>query len=139
MSPMDRLTGRSDARFLLPYPPSQIGGLPEGLRDPASGPDRPSCPGGPVHPITELPELLPRADVVILTVPLTPHTRGMVDADFLARMPDRKLLVNVSRGPVVDTGALLAELGAGRLGAALDVTDPELLPAGHPPWYAPTP
>ncbi|WP_406307012.1 2-hydroxyacid dehydrogenase [Streptomyces sp. NBC_00885] len=95
------------------------------------------APRGPVHPITELPELLPRADVVVLTVPLTPHTRGMADADFLARMRDGTLLVNVSRGPVVDTGALLAELGAGRLSAALDVTDPEPLPAGHPLWHAP--
>ncbi|WP_414719036.1 2-hydroxyacid dehydrogenase [Streptomyces sp.] len=95
------------------------------------------APRGPVHPIAELPELLPRADVVVLTVPLTPQTRGMADADFLARMRDGTLLVNVSRGPVVDTGALLAELGAGRLSAALDVTDPEPLPAGHPLWHAP--
>ncbi|MDK3257686.1 2-hydroxyacid dehydrogenase [Blastococcus capsensis] len=85
----------------------------------------------------ELPELLPQADVVILIVPLTPETAGMVDARFLAAMPDGALLVNAARGPVVDTGALLAELTAGRLRAALDVTDPEPLPEGHPLWQAP--
>jgi phosphoglycerate dehydrogenase-like enzyme len=90
-----------------------------------------------VHPIAELPRLLPDADVVILIVPLTAETRGLVDADFLARMKDGALLVNVARGPVVDTDALLAELTSGRLSAAVDVTDPEPLPAGHPLWDAP--
>ena len=61
----------------------------------------------------------------------------MVDAGFLARMKDGALLVNVSRGVVVDTDALVAELQSGRLRAALDVTDPEPLPAGHPLWSAP--
>ncbi|MGW3631551.1 2-hydroxyacid dehydrogenase [Streptomyces sp. NPDC005122] len=92
---------------------------------------------GPVHPLTELPALLPEADVVVLSTPLTDSTRGLVDADFLARMKDGALLVNVARGPVVDTKALLAELDSGRLTAALDVTDPEPLPLGHPLWQAP--
>ncbi|MEW2301718.1 2-hydroxyacid dehydrogenase [Streptomyces sp. NPDC006655] len=92
---------------------------------------------GPVHPLTELPHLLPEADVVILSTPLTDTTRGLVDAEFLARMKDGALLVNVARGPVVDTKALLAELESGRITAALDVTDPEPLPAGHPLWQAP--
>jgi phosphoglycerate dehydrogenase-like enzyme len=92
---------------------------------------------GPVHPLTELPALLPEADVVILSTPLTEATRGLVNADFLARMKDGALLVNVARGPVVDTKALLAELESGRLTAALDVTDPEPLPPGHPLWQAP--
>ncbi|MGW7050964.1 2-hydroxyacid dehydrogenase [Streptomyces sp. NPDC054887] len=92
---------------------------------------------GPVHPLTDLPGLLPSADVVILSTPLTEATQGLVNADFLARMKDGALLVNVSRGPVVDTKALLAELETGRLRAALDVTDPEPLPAGHPLWHAP--
>ncbi|MFD9303343.1 2-hydroxyacid dehydrogenase [Streptomyces sp. NPDC060048] len=96
-----------------------------------------SAPRGLVHGLDELPALLPRSDVVILTVPLTEETRGLVDARFLALMQDHSLLVNVSRGPVVDTGALLAELTAGRLNAALDVTHPEPLPAGHPLWRAP--
>ncbi|MFF4157319.1 2-hydroxyacid dehydrogenase [Streptomyces sp. NPDC001678] len=92
---------------------------------------------GPVHPVADLPELLPDADVVILSTPLTPQTAGLVDARFLARMKDGALLVNVARGGVVDTEALLAELESGRLIAALDVTDPEPLPDGHPLWKAP--
>lgn len=92
---------------------------------------------GPVHPLTELPSLLPEADVVVLSTPLTDTTRGLVNAGFLARMKDGALLVNVARGPVVDTTALLAELESGRLTAALDVTDPEPLPKGHPLWHAP--
>ncbi|MEU3241676.1 MULTISPECIES: 2-hydroxyacid dehydrogenase [unclassified Streptomyces] len=92
---------------------------------------------GPVHPLTELPALLPEADVVVLSTPLTDSTRGLVDAEFLARMKDGALLVNVARGAVVDTKALLAELESGRLTAALDVTDPEPLPLGHPLWQAP--
>ncbi|MGD9482180.1 2-hydroxyacid dehydrogenase [Streptomyces sp. TRM70308] len=94
-------------------------------------------PRGPVHAFTELPRLLPDAEVVLLAVPLTEQTRHLVDAAFLARMPDRALLVNVARGGVVDTGALLAELESGRLRAALDVTEPEPLPAEHPLWRAP--
>ncbi|MFG2488698.1 2-hydroxyacid dehydrogenase [Streptomyces virginiae] len=96
-----------------------------------------SAPRGPVHAVDELPELLPHADVVVVTVPLTEETRGLVDARFLALMPDRSLLVNVSRGAVVDTDALLTELMARRLHAALDVTDPEPLPPDHPLWRAP--
>jgi phosphoglycerate dehydrogenase-like enzyme len=90
-----------------------------------------------VHAIDELPTLLPDADIVILTVPLTPQTTGMVDAKFLARMADGALLINVARGKVVDTDALLAELMSGRLRAGLDVVDPEPLPDGHPLWSAP--
>jgi phosphoglycerate dehydrogenase-like enzyme len=90
-----------------------------------------------VHAMTELPRLLPEADVVVLVVPVTPETTGMVDASFLAAMRDGALLVNAARGVVVDTDALLAELAAGRLRAALDVTDPEPLPPGHSLWSAP--
>jgi phosphoglycerate dehydrogenase-like enzyme len=92
---------------------------------------------GPVHPLTELPALLPEADVVILSTPLTDATRHLVNTDFLARMKDGALLVNVARGAVVDTKALLAELETGRITAALDVTDPEPLPREHPLWRAP--
>ncbi|MCF6522397.1 2-hydroxyacid dehydrogenase [Streptomyces sp. JJ36] len=92
---------------------------------------------GPVHGLGALPELLPRADVVILCTPLTEQTRGLADAEFLSRMRDGGLLVNVARGGVVDTEALLAEVATGRLRAALDVTDPEPLPPGHPLWRAP--
>ena len=90
-----------------------------------------------VHGVAELPELLPRYDVVVLLVPQTTETVGMVDRQFLGRMPDGALLVNAARGGIVDTGALLAELESGRLRAALDVTDPEPLPADHPLWHAP--
>ena len=87
--------------------------------------------------IEALAELLPLAHVVVLTVPLTDETRGLVDAAFLAGMRDGALLVNVSRGPVVDTEALVGELLAGRLTAALDVTDPEPPPPGHALWSVP--
>jgi phosphoglycerate dehydrogenase-like enzyme len=90
-----------------------------------------------VHALEALPDLLPRADVVILVVPATSETRGMVDADFLSRMRRGALLVNVGRGPVVVTDDLVAALGSGRVRAALDVTDPEPLPDGHPLWSAP--
>lgn len=90
-----------------------------------------------VAAVEDLPELLPWADVVVLIVPMTPQTRGLVDAGFLAHMRDGALLVNAARGPVVVTGDLLAELSSGRLRAALDVTDPEPLPSDHPLWDAP--
>lgn len=90
-----------------------------------------------VHAVSELPRLLPAAEVVVLIVPKTSETVGLVDENFLAAMPDNALLVNAARGPVVRTDALLAELSSGRLRAALDVTDPEPLPTGHPLWSAP--
>jgi phosphoglycerate dehydrogenase-like enzyme len=90
-----------------------------------------------VRSTAELPALLPEADVVVVIVPVTPETVGMVDARFLAAMRDGALLVNAARGVVVDTDALLAELTSGRLRAALDVTEPEPLPEGHPLWTAP--
>jgi phosphoglycerate dehydrogenase-like enzyme len=90
-----------------------------------------------VHTMDDLPQLLPAHDVVVVAVPLTGETHHLVDAAFLALLPDQALLVNVARGAVVDTEALLAELTSGRLNAFLDVTDPEPLPAGHPLWTAP--
>ncbi len=90
-----------------------------------------------VHAVGELPELLPTADVVVLIVPLTAATTALVDAGFLAAMRTGALLVNAARGPVVDTAALTAEVVTGRLGVALDVTDPEPLPPGHPLWSLP--
>ena len=70
-------------------------------------------------------------------MPLTDATTGLVDRDFLAAMPDGALLVNVARGRVVDTDALVEAAVDGRLRAALDVTDPEPLPAGPPPLGQP--
>lgn len=90
-----------------------------------------------VHGVDELPELLPKHDAVVLVVPLTEATTRMVDAKFLSLLPDGAIVVNVARGPVVDTEALQAELITGRLRAALDVTDPEPLPADHPLWTMP--
>ena len=90
-----------------------------------------------VHAIEELPELLPDADVVVLVVPLTEATRGLVDAEFLGRMKDDALLVNLARGGVVETDALVTALHSGRIRAAIDVADPEPLPADHPLWDAP--
>lgn len=87
-----------------------------------------------IHGTDELPALLPQHDVVILVVPLSDATRHLVDSDFLAALPDGALVVNVSRGQVIDTDALIRECGAGRLTAALDGTDPEPLPEGHPLW-----
>jgi phosphoglycerate dehydrogenase-like enzyme len=90
-----------------------------------------------VAALDDLPGLLPAADVVVLLVPATPETAGMVDGAFLAAMKDGALLVNAARGTVVDTDALVTELASGRLRAALDVTDPEPLPAAHPLWALP--
>ncbi|EAP97634.1 putative dehydrogenase [Janibacter sp. HTCC2649] len=87
-----------------------------------------------VHGIDELPALLPQHDVVVVIVPLNDSTHRLVDEDFLGAMPDGALLVNVARGPVADTDALVRH--AGRLRIALDVTDPEPLPDGHPLWTA---
>lgn len=90
-----------------------------------------------IHGMADLGELLPHADIVVLTVPLSDQTHHLVNAEFLAAMPDGAMLVNVARGPVVDTDALVAEVTTGRLRAALDVTDPEPLPAEHPLWGLP--
>ena len=92
---------------------------------------------GHIHGVDELPELLPHADIVVLVTPLNDTTTGLVDDAFLAAMPDGALLVNVARGRVVDTAAMLAHAGSGRLRFALDVTDPEPLPAGHPLFALP--
>lgn len=81
----------------------------------------------------DLTSLLTESDHVMVTAPLTPATRGLIGAEALAAMKPDAVLVNVSRGPLVDTEALLAALRAGRPGAvALDVTDPEPLPGDHP-------
>jgi phosphoglycerate dehydrogenase-like enzyme len=91
----------------------------------------------PVHRIEDLLELLPYADVVFLVAPHTPQTEGMIGSRELAALPDGALLVNVARGKLVDTDALLAETSTGRIRAALDVTDPEPLPPEHPLWRTP--
>jgi phosphoglycerate dehydrogenase-like enzyme len=90
-----------------------------------------------VRPIGELPAVLKDADVVVILLPVTEETTHLVNKDFLRTMKDGALLVNAARGVIVDTDALLEELTSGRIRAALDVTDPEPLPDGHPLWHAP--
>lgn len=90
-----------------------------------------------VHAIDELDALLPEADVLFVIAPYTPQTDKLVGAAQLALLPDDALVVNVARGKLVDTDALVAETGSGRLRAALDVTEPEPLPADHPLWSLP--
>jgi phosphoglycerate dehydrogenase-like enzyme len=98
---------------------------------------RRSRPDEKVHAVADLDGLLPSADVVVLLTPLTAETRGLLDARRLALLSDGALVVNVGRGQVLDTDAMVAEAMSGRLRAALDVTDPEPLPAGHPLWECP--
>jgi len=90
-----------------------------------------------VHAVEDLAGLLPLADVVVVLLPLTPDTTGLLDADLLARLRPGALLVNAARGPILDMRALRRLLGAGRIRAALDVTDPEPLPPGDPMWDEP--
>lgn len=85
----------------------------------------------------DLPAVLGEQDAVVLAVPVTAETTAMVDKAFLARMKDGAVLVNAGRGVLVDTGALMAEAGSGRLRAVLDVTEPEPLPPEHPLWATP--
>jgi phosphoglycerate dehydrogenase-like enzyme len=90
--------------------------------------------GMPVHGVDELPALLPDTDIVILTLPGGESTRHIVDDEFLSALPDGALIVNVGRGTLVDTDALVDHVRRGRIRTALDVTDPEPLPEGHPLW-----
>jgi phosphoglycerate dehydrogenase-like enzyme len=90
-----------------------------------------------VHSVDDLRSLLALAEVVVVLLPLTPATTGLLDADALQCLRPGALLVNAARGAIVDTAALLELLAAGRIRAALDVTDPEPLPADHPLWDAP--
>jgi len=116
--------GEQTARRLEPFDVAEITRVGRRARD-------------GIHATSELPDLLPHHDVVVLLVPLTDETRGMVDAAFLSAMRDGAVLVNAARGPIVDTDALLAELTAQRLRAVIDVVDPEPLPPGHALWSAP--
>jgi phosphoglycerate dehydrogenase-like enzyme len=95
---------------------------------------RSARPDDDVHGIAELPDLLPHVDVLVSVLPETAATTGLLGAAELARLPDHALLVNIGRGTAVDTDALVAETASGRLRAALDVTEPEPPPPGHPLW-----
>ncbi|MEU2204123.1 2-hydroxyacid dehydrogenase [Microbacterium oleivorans] len=87
-----------------------------------------------VHGIDELGDLLPTTDIMIVSLPGGDATRHIVGDAELAALPDGALVVNVGRGPLIDTDALVRHTAAGRIRAALDVTDPEPLPADHPLW-----
>ena len=87
-----------------------------------------------VHGIDELPKLLPDADLVLVSMPLTEDTRGLLDAAALAALPDGAIVANIARGAIIDTEALCDELESGRLRACLDVTTPEPLPPDHRLW-----
>jgi phosphoglycerate dehydrogenase-like enzyme len=115
--------GRAAARVLEALG-CRVAGVGRRARDGVHGPDR-------------LASLAGEADVLVDLLPLTPETRGLVGAELLGRLPDGALVVNAGRGATLDTGALVAELDAGRLRAVLDVVDPEPLPPEHPLWRAP--
>ena len=91
----------------------------------------------PVHAVSELDSLLPQAEIVILILPSTAESHHLIGTRQLALMQQGTLLVNAARGPIVDTDALVEALNSGRIRAALDVTDPEPLPEGHPLWNCP--
>jgi phosphoglycerate dehydrogenase-like enzyme len=90
-----------------------------------------------VRGLAELDEVLPEAEILVNVLPLTGATNGLLDARRLGLLPDGALVVNAGRGPTIETAALVEELRAGRLRAALDVTDPEPLPPDHPLWGLP--
>lgn len=90
-----------------------------------------------VHAVSELDVLLPAAEVVVLILPLTDESRGLIGARQFDLMRQGALLVNAARGPVVVTDALVEALNAGKVRAAIDVTDPEPLPTGHALWRCP--
>jgi phosphoglycerate dehydrogenase-like enzyme len=90
-----------------------------------------------VHAAAEIDALIPAADIIILIVPATDETRSLIGAAQFSLMRQGALLVNAARGPVVDTDALVEALNAGKVRAAIDVTDPEPLPEGHPLWSCP--
>ena len=90
-----------------------------------------------VHAFTDLPVILPDADVMVVLLPLTSETRGSIGTDLLAALRPGALVVNASRGAVIDNAALTDAVLRHGIRAALDVTDPEPLPGGHPLWSAP--
>lgn len=121
--------GQTIARYLRPLRPASLQFV--------ASRRRPLGPGPVVHSIDRVRELLPRNDILIFALPSSPTTRNLVDAAFLASLRTGTHLVNVGRGDLIDTDALVSALHAERIYAALDVVADEPLPAGHPLWSAP--
>ncbi len=121
-----------DASSPMKLSPTKIKDPPAPINDVADRTAREA-----VFPLSKLDDLLELADIVVLTTPLTSETRHLMDAKRLAKMKPGALLVNAARGPLVETEALLGALQEKRIRAAIDVTDPEPLPLGHPLWSAP--
>ncbi len=120
--------GHEIARLVAPFGMTVIGLTRTGAAHPLAA---------EVHKIEALHRVLPRADALIVAAPLNPSTTGIIGAAELALMKKAAVLVNISRGKLVDTMALLAALNEGRIaGAGLDVTEPEPLPPEHPLWEA---
>ena len=86
--------------------------------------------------IADLDAHLPHLDILILVLPLNAESKHLINAQRLKLMKNGAVIVNVGRGPIIDTDALISELNTGRIFAGLDVTDPEPLPQGHPLWSA---
>lgn len=114
---------------ILPFNPASLVAYARTARATSNGTE--------VRSLDQLAAGLPEADVVVIALPHSKETEKLVNQSFLSQMKDGALLVNVGRGPIVDTEALMSELTSGRLHAALDVTDPEPLPEDHPLWDAP--
>ena len=117
--------GKTIERFLIPFGVE----ITRVARSARSEPE--------VHVVSELDDLLPKAEIVILILPLTPESHGLIGAEQIKLMAQGTLLVNAARGPIVQTDALVAALNAGHIRAAIDVTDPEPLPVDHPLWMCP--
>jgi phosphoglycerate dehydrogenase-like enzyme len=121
--------GQTIARYLRPLRPASLQYV--------ASRKRPMGPGPAVHSADRIADLLPHNDILIFALPSTPATRHLVDASFLASLRTGTHLVNVGRGDLIDTHALVTALRANRIYAALDVVEEEPLPAGHPLWSAP--
>ncbi|MGA3130646.1 MAG: 2-hydroxyacid dehydrogenase [Terracidiphilus sp.] len=121
--------GKEIERMLEPFAVKMLRVARSARGDAGNGPE--------VHAASELDRLLPQSEVVVLILPSTAETKGLMGSRQLALMRQGALLVNAARGPIVDTDALVEALNAGRIRAAVDVTDPEPLPEGHPLWSCP--
>jgi phosphoglycerate dehydrogenase-like enzyme len=117
--------GKRIEKFLSPYDVE----ITRVARSPRSAPE--------VHAVSELDRLIPAAEIIILILPLTPESHGLIGPQQIGLMQQGALLVNAARGPIIQTDSLVNALNDGKIRAALDVTDPEPLPPEHPLWKCP--